>query len=301
MNTITKYFLIFIFLSVAFSIKSEAQKEDSHLDIADEYFSTKKYLKASIEYERVLYNNNNDPNLSNTAHYKKALCYRFLKRNEDALSELERISLFHADDTFKNKIHYEKSFNLLLLDKPKEALLQINQINVNSLPSNSAKNIIPLKILVLNKSREWDKAEKTFSGWINSLNLTQEEKKQWIDTLKTIYTEKNLPKDYSAEKAHNLSRFIPGAGQIYTGHIWEGAGSFIFNAAAIGAGIHQVWNGFYFTGYIGGFGIFYKSYFGGMERASNLAKKKKDIEMTEFNNDCAKIISQILDGDNSFE
>lgn len=294
MNTITKSFSIFIFLSVVFSIKLSAQKEDSSFALADEYFSSEKYLKASIEYERVLYKNTENPKLSNTVHYKKALCYRFLKRYEDALSELNRISLFHTSDTLKNKILYEKSFNLLLQDKPQEALLHIRQININSLPSNSKKNILPLKILILNKCRVWDKAEETFSKWIYSLNLAQDEKQRWIDTLSLIYNEKNLPKDYSAKKAHNLSRFIPGAGQVYTGNIWEGAGSFIFNAATLGAGIHQVWNGFYFTGYIGGFGIFYKSYFGGMERASNLAKEKKETEMTKFNNDCAKIISQIL-------
>ncbi|MFO8234273.1 MAG: hypothetical protein R6U04_02545 [Bacteroidales bacterium] len=294
MNTIIKFFSIFIFLCGAFSTDVTAQRTDSIFSKADKYFSVQQYLKASIEYERLIYRNPDNPELVNSAHYKKSLCYRHTKRYQDALNELNRISLYNTTDTLKALIMYERAFNLLMQEKPKEALLNIKQIHLNSLPEKTSKNILPLKIMILNKDRKWEKAENTLTEWINALDISRKEKEKWIDTAKTLYAEKKLPKNYKEEKAKNLSRFIPGAGQIYTSHTWEGIASFFFNAAALGAGIHQVWYGYYFTGYIAGFGIFYKSYFGGMERAANLANTERNNEMAIFNSHCAMIISKIL-------
>lgn len=286
---IIRYFLISIFLCGAFLTKGQEQK----IFVADSLFAKKDFLEASIEYERVIFNQS-DNSLINKAKYKKGLCYRHLNRYEDALGELNRVNLFNIADTMKTKVLYEKAFNLMLNENFQEALMNIRRINEEQLSKSTYNNILPLKILILNHTRNWEKAHKTFNQWIESLSYTQIEKENWKDSVTEFYAESNLPKNYSEEKARNLSRFIPGAGHSYAGHTLEGIGNFMLNGATVGFGIHQIWYGFYFTGYIAGLGVFYKSYFGGMERAAYLANKEKDKEMTEFNTKCSGFIKKLL-------
>lgn len=285
-----RFFLISIFLCATFLTKGQGQELFRY---ADSLFATKNFLEASIEYERVIFNQS-DNDLLNKAKYKKGLCYRHLSRYEDALDEVNRISLFNIADTMKTKVLYEKAFNSLLNENYQEALMHIKRINEEQLNQSTYNNILPLKILILNHSRNWEEAEKTFKQWIESLSYTQIEKENWKDSVTEFYSESNLPKNYSEEKARNLSRFIPGAGHSYAGHTFEGIGNFMLNGAAVGLGVHQIWHGFYFTGYIGGLGVFYKTYFGGMERAAYLANKEKDKEMAEFNVNCSRFVKKVL-------
>lgn len=154
--------------------------------------------------------------------------------------------------------------------------------------------MIPLKILILNHNRKWEEAKGTLLSLVDSMPLRPPKKQSWKDSIKSLYHEDSLPKNYSEKKAKNLSRFIPGAGHIYTGYPWEGAASFLLNGAAIGFGIHQLWYGYYFTAYITGFGIFYKSYFGGMKRAAHLAEIARHNEMKQFNDKCSAMMMRIL-------
>lgn len=292
MNTIIKFYLIFIFLCGWFSTNLLAQ-EESVPRKADSLFEAKSYFKASIEYERLIFQQPASTKLKKY-QYRKALCYRYLKRYPDALNELNRISLFNAADTLQVQVLYEKALNLLLTGKQQEALWNIQRIEMVYKPKALNKDIIPLKILVLNNNREWNKAQEALHHLVE--NTVKDKNKQtfWKDSINQLYNKKNIPKNYSEEKARNWSRFIPGAGQTYAGHFWEGAGSFLLNAAAIGLGIHQLWKGFYFTAYIGGLSIFYKSYFGGMERSANLANLERKNEMSQFNTSTTRLITQIL-------
>ena len=260
---------------------------------ANKLYDSGKYFEASVEYERVIFNNPN-PDILYQTRYQKALCYRQLQRHEDALSELNRINLFSADDTLRTLIFYEKAFNYLLSDHITQALLNINHINEKKLPQSTWTNIQPLKILILNRNREWERAESVFNSWIDTLIVDKKLTENWNDSIDAFYAENNLPKNYSEETARNWSRFIPGAGHAYAGHPWEGAASFLLNASALGFGLHQLWYRYYFTGYVAGLGIFHKTYFGGMERAGHLANIERTNEMTEFNEDCTRLIRRIL-------
>jgi tetratricopeptide (TPR) repeat protein len=290
MNTIIKYFLIFTFLCGTYLIEAKGQSEA--FNKANILFDSGKYFEASIEYERVLYEGK-PKEFFNYSRYKKALCYRHLHRFNDALNELNRINLFSASDSLRTLIFYEKAFNHLLADNAQQALFNIQRINEKQVTASTHNNIEPLKILILNKNREWFKARNVFQRWLLDMDIPQEVKKTYSNSINSLYSEKNIPKNYSEEKAQNLSRFIPGAGQVYTNHFWEGAASFTLNAAALGFGLHQLWFRYYFTGYIG-LGVFYKTYFGGMERAVNLANIERKNEMTQFNQATSQLISKIL-------
>ncbi len=260
---------------------------------ANDLFAERKFFEASIEYERAIYNQP-ETEILRIARLKKALCYRQLSRYNDALDALNRINLFNVHDTLVTKVLYEKAFNLYLNQQPQEALWNIERMQAEKMPAGQYRTILPLKIIILNYNREWQEATQTFSEWILSLPLTDSKKQQWVDSMAILYEEENLPKNYSEETASNLSRFIPGTGQWYAGHFWEGAASFLINASVLGFGVHQIWYGYYFTGYVAGLGIFYRTYFGGMERAGNLAKIEKENEMIRFNKECSRLLAQIL-------
>jgi len=285
-----RFFLIYTFLFATSLTKAEAQNP---LQEADRLFNNQQYLEASIAYEKVIFSQPKAVTVRD-ARYKKALCYRNMERYTDALNELNRINLFNAPMQLQTKVFYEKAFNLFLQDNYKEALWNFKRIREEKISQSKRQSIQPLKILILNGNRRWEKSKETFHHWINKLNYTKHQKEQWTDSVNSLYGEKNTPKNYSAEKARNLSRFIPGAGHTYTGHFWEGLESFLFNAAMLGAGIHQIWTGYYFTAYIAGLGIFYKFYFGGMERSAHLAKIERENEMALFNEQTSKLVQKIL-------
>ena len=272
---------------------SESQAQSSLMHRADSLFEKGRYFKASIEYERVLYNQPPRETLV-MSRYRKALCYRHLGRHQDALDEINRIGLFNIQEEWKNTLLYEKAFNLLLSGSQQEALMQFGMIREEQLPETMRQSITPLKVITLNHNRQWQKAESTFLQWMEALPLSRRQEKAWSDSLTRLYDEGNLPKAYSEETARHWSRFIPGAGQVYAGHPWEGAMSFLLNGAAAALGVHQIYYGYYFTGYVAGFGILYKTYFGGMERAGHLANIERENEMVRFNRKCSGMIQRII-------
>ena len=285
-----KYFFIFTFLCGMFLTDGLAQS--AAMKKADSLFNAGEWFRSSIEYERAVYY---EParEVMNEARLRKALSYRHLNRYKDALSELDRIPLFSISDTLIAKVLYEKAFNLLLLNKHEEALWNIRRIE-KSRTGNLPGKMVPLEIIILNNTRKYKQAQSIFLSWADHVMRDSVKARQWKDSIHQLYSKENLPKNYSEEKARNLSRFIPGAGHVYAGHPWEGAASFVLNGAAIGFGIHQLWYKYYFTAYLAGFGVFYKSYFGGMNRAAHLAEIARHNEMEAFNDRCAELIMKIL-------
>ena len=286
----TKYFFIFTFLCGMFLTEVNAQLKP--MQKADSLFDAGDWFEASIEYERAMYRKTEGDKV-NEARFRKALSYRYLHRYDDAVTELGRIPLFSVADSMKARVLYEKAFNLLLMEKYEEALWNFRRIE-NRYPRQLSSSMIPLEIIILNHSRKWKEAKETFLSWVDSVTTDSAKVLLWKDSVKTLYHDDHIPKNYKEEKARNLSRFIPGAGHVYAGHPWEGAASFLLNGATAGLAIHQLWYKYYFTAYIAGFGILYKSYFGGMERAAHLAKNARHNEMEHFNDECSALIMRIL-------
>lgn len=287
---IIKYFFIFTFLCGMCLTEVNAQLKP--IQKADSLFEAENWFEASIEYERAIYLETLG-NEVNEARFRKALSYRYLHRYDDAVTELGRIPLFSVADSMKARVLYEKAFNLLLMDNHEEALWNFRRIE-NRYAQQLRAPMIPLKIIILNSSRKWKEAKNTFLSWADTIAADSAQAVHWKDSIRNLYNEDHLPKNYKEEKARNLSRFIPGAGHVYAGHPWEGAASFLLNGAAAGLAIHQLWYKYYFTAYIAGFGILYKSYFGGMKRAAHLAKNARHNEMKAFNDRCAALIMNIL-------
>jgi tetratricopeptide (TPR) repeat protein len=289
MSTGIKLCIICIFLSAPFSIDLHGQ--DSIFLKADELFRQNRYFESSIAFEEFIYNNKGNFALFSEARYRKAVCYRYLNRFDKALTELNSMALFRASDSLKTKVYYEKAINNYLTGNYKEGLFFLERLDETGL--EGTQDYLTLKILVLNSMRSYEEARQTFIDLLNESNHSPDRQQYFLKQIDSLYMKKNLPVVYSHKKAKILSQFVPGVGQVYTGHPGEGAISFLLNAALLGFGIHQLYYGFYFTAYIAGFSIFHKTYSGGMQRAKYLADLETDNKMMNFNQSAISIIRHI--------
>ena len=250
------------------------------------------YFRASIEYERIIFYSK-DVNEIIKAKYSKALCYRFLNDNERAVNELQNINIINLNKSLREKIIYERVFNLYCLKKYNEALINIERFSLYENKTSDSRNLIPYNILCLNSLMEWDKGRKVFIQHIEGLDIDKDKKNEYTERVGKLYSKKNIPKYYNPEKASNLSRFIPGAGQFYTGNIKEGFFAFGMNAGLAALGIYHLYYKYYFTAYVVGFGLFYESYSGGMRRVEILAESKNTETMDKFNKKCIALLIEI--------
>ena len=135
--------------------------------------------------------------------------------------------------------------------------------------------------------KKWESALEKAKQYTNQHLKEKPNKLLALQKIDSLYSRKNLPKLKSIEKAENLSRFIPGAGQIYCGKIAEGSFTFLFNGAL---GVQQIFTKFYFTGYTAGFGVLHKTYTGNMSRAKHLDTKTNHNRHTLFNESIIKYL-----------
>ena len=156
---------------------------------------------------------------------------------------------------------------------------------------------LPVRILCLNETFQWDEAKNSFLQLINTQNFSPEKKTELEQTVTNLYGKKNRPRIKSVKKAENLSRFFPGSGQIYAAGGSEGIINFLINASVLTFTGCQVYNGFYITGYLAGLGFFNKTYHGGIKRAGVLASEKNKKLIINFNSKISEVILSDFDLD----
>lgn len=287
MNIKIKYFLIYISLFVL-SLNSLAQEFNK----ADSLYNNRQYLESSIEYARIGFYSN-DPLVIQDVFYRRALCYRFMDESDRAIDLLKRINLSNVRSDRRAKIIYECVLNAYLLKDYNQVLLLINKFKFYEKNVEKRVAIIPIYILSLNSLRKWSQAQNIFENYINILKIDGDIKKSALNLVHSIYEDSNLPKKYSADKASNWSRFIPGAGHMYSGHVAEGFLALGLCTSFAFLGAYEIYYQYYFTGYIFGFGFLQKTYMGGIRRAAYLAKRKNSLTMNLFNSKCVELLIEL--------
>lgn len=288
MRTKTRYYLIFIFLFVLSINKISAQ----NFTLADALFKENKFFESSLEYERAYFYTKSD-SIKHIAKYRRALCLRSLGENEKAITELQKINLFRLDKVLRVKILYESIINSFLLKKYKQVEFYVNKLKFYNKNPDAYLCVMPTYILSLNAIRKWDLAKKEFISYIDKMPLNSVMKQDALSKTESLYAKKNIPKEYFQNTAVNWSRFIPGAGQIYTGDILEGLFAFSLCSAFVFTAGYSFYYEYYFTGYIIGFGMLYESYKGGMKRVAFLANRKNNDTMNLFNKNCVNLFIKI--------
>ena len=290
MHYTIKYFFSFIFLCETFLISNASSQK------CDSLYDSGNYFEASIEYERMIFQSNYLSDI-NFYKYKKALCYKKLNQFDQALNELQPIYFSNTQDSLYKLVCYEQSLCFYLNKEPERALWKIDEFMHRSYDSASFHYFLPLKILCLNSTFQWDEARESFLQFVHMQNLSAESKTELEQIIMNLYEKKNRPRIKSVKKAENLSRFFPGSGQIYAGNDSEGIINLLINASILTFAGFQVYNGFYITGYLAGLGFFNKTYHGGIKRAGVLASQQNKRIIIDFNNKITKLIVTNFESD----
>jgi hypothetical protein len=276
----TRFFLICIFLCVTFSINRIYASDN--LSKALGVFSRGQFFSASIEFERAIFYET-DKNIIAECKYYKSCCYQELGETQKALNELNSINLFKLPDSLYFLIRYKQALCNYLSNDPEQSLLNIEEIKDRFRDSLKTDDIIPLNILCLNAVKRWDDAFNLWNSFLDNSGL-QDSARQVLKTgISLLYKKEHLPKFRSPRKAQNLSRFIPGSGQMYCGNVLEGSFNLLMNASILSYAFYEFYTHYYFTGYFIGLSLFNKTYTGGMHRAYLLAEEKNLSQINNFN------------------
>ncbi len=283
MQCINRFFFSFIFLC-GISLNSSASCQE-----CDSLYNKGKYFEASIEFERLIFHAKELADV-NYYRYRKALCYKEMGQFGMALGELRPIYLPDPCDSLYCMVCYEQSLCFYLDGKPAMALWKIDEFFHRSPDSASFHFFMPLKILCLNAGCQWEEAKNSFLEFVGMQGFSPSKKAEIEQIVTDLYGRGNLPRIRSAKKAESLSRFFPGAGQMYSGSGGEGIVNFLINASILTFAGVQAYNGFYFTGYLAGLGFFNKTYHGGIKRAGVLASEKNNKLMAGFNEKVTELV-----------
>lgn len=250
----------------------------------DSLYASGRYFEASIEYERLIFNTGSQADLYYNK-YKKALCYKYLMRFDRALEEFQSMYFPNSNDSLFQRVCYEQSLCFYLNGEPAKALWKIDDYFHRSADTASYRIFMPVRLLSLNETLQWGEAKECFLRLIQLQNFAPAKEAEMNQLVNKLYEKKNLPRIKSIKKAENLSRFIPGSGQIYAGKTGEGIANFLLNVSILAFSANQVYNGFYITGYLAGLGFFNKTYQGGIKRSGILASQKNEELIVNFNSE----------------
>jgi hypothetical protein len=290
----TRFFLICTFLCVIFSINRIVAGD--YYSNALRVFHEKKFFEASIEFERAIFYET-DVNRIALSKYYKSLCYKELGDNAKTLDELGGINLFNVSDSLYFLIRYQQAVSNYLTNNPDQALWNIGELRFRIPDSAKIIKIIPINILCLNATRKWDEAHHLWNYLLDNSGLDSVIKARFRSETDNLYIRRHLPGFHSPKKAENLSRFIPGAGQMYSGAVVEGSINFLINASVLSFALYEFYSEYYLTGYFVGLGFFNKTYHGGMHRASILAEQKNREALNKFNLKNSSLMIRLIDSD----
>ena len=278
-----KFFFSCMFLCGIF-LSSEGKGRNG-----DSLYVSGKYFEASIEYERLIFNVQNQADLY-YLKFRKALCYKQLKKFDKALEELQTLYFSNPSDSLFLRVYYEQTLCYYLNGEPTKALWKIDEYLHRSADTVTYKYFMPIKIICLNETYQWTEARDCFMSYIALQNFQPDKEAEMKLIIENLYSKKGIPHIKSINKAENWSRFVPGSGQIYAGKTGEGVANFLINASLLAFSAQQVLNGFYITGYFAGLGFFNKTYQGGIKRSGVLATRRNSEQLIRFNSNINKLI-----------
>ncbi len=267
----TRFCLIFIFLFKAFSGSAAVPGQ---LAYADSLFKAANFKQAALEYEHVVFLNG-DSKEKATALLQKSYCLKNIGEYEKAYRTLQRINLSNLPDSIQFKIRYENLLDAYLSGNEQEAETAIADIDYNTKDPELLAKCLYLKIIVRNDFFKWIEADSLMKIYLNINHINAD----------SAHIEALLKKPHliNERTAKILSYIIPGSGQMYSGHVFRGLTSIVFQGAFLGYTIMSIKNGFYISGFAVGFGVFQMFYLGGAKYAFYLAEKKNEKKINLYN------------------
>ncbi len=206
-----KYFFLFLLIfSPLF-----AQNLLKQLNYADELFKSEKYYDAITEYKRLMFFDTSKT-FSYICNFNIGKCYKSGGKFDEAIKyfSLAEINSSNANEKYRAKIEV---FKVNLLRRTTYRALQI--------------------LGEIEKSSEFNEKSDSLSywkGWAYIFNDDWENANYYFDKFHpyhelSILSQRVIKEKYSVTFAKVISYILPGAGQIYTGHIFSGLMSLGYN------------------------------------------------------------------------
>lgn len=273
-----RYSTIFIFLCALVSA-ANAQS----FSMADSLFAAGDYELAAVEYERCVYQSESRQ-ATQQALRKKALCYKALNRYSRAAETQSRCTESYGDWLQLTLYSY------LAADFSGAATAAAN---ATMLCDTVGEDLMLLQMLALNELTLYDSARIVADKLVaHHLAATGDDISSIVDS---IYSRQPSLK---SEKLGWYLSFVPGLGHVYAGEVGLGLAAFAMNAAVLGFGVWQVFEGCYITAYMGGAGLLSVTYPGAMHSAAHYIKRTNYLRTSAFNNSLRQgIMDAMVKGD----
>ena len=213
-------FITCIFLFGAYSAKGQTAEKDGPLEQA-------------LRWERVVYSSD-DPDAVNDALYSKASCYEGASMYDEAFRTLERIRMYLLPPEKVPEVLLFKSRCCMKTGEMGAALSFLEE-------SGRAGEHPAMYSVLLASAWRFDESEE----WATKCVPDDARK----DAVRKLFNKAPVKK--TEGKAAALS-FLPPAGQIYVKKPWEGMGSLLMNACAVGFTAFELLDKSWVTGFLGG-------------------------------------------------
>ncbi len=268
-------FLLFLTLTIS-SLLCNGQTTVSSKAFADELFASKSYQNALEVYSRVLYFDTAQM-LASEIYPKIAYAYYQTEQYAEANAYYDLAYNFASNQEIKNGYLLKKISGYLLLQQNDYAEIDFLSIDSTYLLPHQIKEKTFFEAVLMFSKGEYSKSKSAF------LKLTQDSLAVERLFLKNAKVSKISPK-----KAKNMSRIIPGLGQLYVGDIKNGLNSMLLTGGLMALGVRAtIVNNFLDASFAVGPWL-QRYYKGGYTKAESIAKAK--ILEKRF-----KIYNQLLD------
>lgn len=275
MKWIGRFYLTLIFLCGIYTGKGQ-----DILKTADSLYSIAEYEQSGLAYEWIIYSGG-ESNRTEKAITGKVNSLKKLYQYNKAIEYIDKVNTTGLSDSTRTNLMYE-SLLLNYLQKNYEEVQSRFLLSRFMLKASAyyqdASLLYSLSHL---KSGDWEKGIKSSEAYIQMAASTEEREMLTLNFHELLDT-LDVPKDKNPKTARILSMIIPGSGQIYAGYPIDGLTSFGLHALALGTAGLAFFQGLYITGWIGGFGVLQKLYFGGNHRAAHLAEQKNRLNKENF-------------------
>ncbi|MFA6924849.1 MAG: hypothetical protein WC223_11425, partial [Bacteroidales bacterium] len=242
---IGKSCLILIFLCIPYFIKAINNSHNS-LNYANSLFLAGKYRDASIEYEKIIFESN-DNIVRASAYLGRARSMKQLNQFGKAAQCLERVDYASITDSLHYLIRYENALCSYLSGNFENAESQFIQMNYFLKDTLLIQKSFLLQILTYDELQKWNESKNIAYKYISSLKLSPESKDSLSKIINEIYEYRNIPKLRNPVKAKTLSYIFPGLGHIYAGYPLEGIVSITLQGAAVTIGFYAIYYKYYIT------------------------------------------------------
>lgn len=292
MKYITIYLWGFVSLLTASSAELRAQE---FFAAADQLYAQGYYAAASLEYERVVFEQPGNETIICLALLRKTECLKKEEKFEQIGSLLSRLDDFSLSDSIRQEIYFQKALGYFIADKFEQAEKNILPVfNLEPYHNETRVSSALLYTFSLHEQGKWMQAHAFLRRWIQTEQQVKlPEQENILQALDSLYDPDALPRLKSIRKAKTLSLIFPGAGQAYNGNFGKGFVNLLLVSGSAGFCAYNILASNYVTAATAGVYLFLYFYFGGANQSNWLVPEKNYKKKKTYNEGLKQYLSHI--------